>query len=244
MRAFVLIVAIVVLVGCVSAPTLEPTQQESSDPISADYEALTFEGNGNTFLSHVGAAAAAADDLDGHRLVEVIMADGAVWQGEALVRGDTQTVFLQQAQAGHESAVQLEAPIDVKLGPIVADLNLPVTQPLYSAHPEIQFAKARLDGNGTWDFSVTLTYPDTGWEDYADGWFVTTPDGEVLGRRVLLHPHVNEQPFTRSLGGVVIPDDITEVVVRSHNLISGYAPEVVRIPISEAGADDTYEVLR
>lgn len=244
MRAFALIVAIAVLVGCVSAPTLEPTEQESAEPTSVEYEALMFEGNGDTFLSHVGAAAAAVDDLDGHRLVEVIMADGAVWQGEALVQGDSQTVFLQQAQAGSESAVQLEAPIDGKLGPIVADLDLPVAQPLYSAHPEIQFVKARLDGDGTWNFNVTLAYPDTGWEDYADGWFVTTPDGDVLGRRVLLHPHVNEQPFTRSLGGVAIADDLTEVVVRSHNLISGYAPEVVRIPISEAGADDTYEVIR
>ncbi|MEZ4582876.1 MAG: hypothetical protein R3A10_14775 [Caldilineaceae bacterium] len=42
---------------------------------------------------------------------------------------------------------------------------------------------------------MTLAYPDTGWDDYADGWHVATPAGEILGTR--LHPHVNEQPFTQ-----------------------------------------------
>ena len=70
------------------------------------------------------------------------------------------------------------------------------------------------------------------------------PDGEILGTRILLHPHVDEQPFTRSLSGVVIPEDVTEVVVRSHNLISGYAPEVVTVPIGESGSGERYEVER
>jgi hypothetical protein len=49
-----------------------------------------------------------------------------------------------------------------------------------------------------------LRHGDTGWDDYADGWRIETPAGEVLGTRVLHHPHVEEQPFTRSLGGVEI----------------------------------------
>lgn len=48
-------------------------------------------------------------------------------------------------------------------------------------------------------FNVTLSHPDTGWDHYADGWRVEDVDGNVLGLRVLAHPHVNEQPFTRSL---------------------------------------------
>ena len=38
----------------------------------------------------------------------------------------------------------------------------------------------------------------TGWEHYANKWDVVGPDDTILGTRVLLHPHVNEQPFTRS----------------------------------------------
>ena len=46
---------------------------------------------------------------------------------------------------------------------------------------------------------VTLSHPDTGWDHYADGWEVLAADGTRLGLRTLLHPHVTEQPFTRSL---------------------------------------------
>ncbi|MFP7672246.1 hypothetical protein ACG74X_02695 [Marivita sp. S0852] len=47
--------------------------------------------------------------------------------------------------------------------------------------------------------SVTILHPDTGWDHYADGWRVETADGTILGTRELLHPHVDEQPFRRSL---------------------------------------------
>ena len=157
--------------------------------------------------------------------------------------GDVQVVMLQQAQAGAETALRLEGAIDADIGDVLAGQDLPVAQPLYSAHPLIQFVRAQ-GNDGTWSFDVTMTYPDTGWEDYADGWHVETTDGEILGTRILLHPHVDEQPFTRSLGGVVIPEGVTEVVVRSHNLISGYAPEVVTVPIGESGSGERYEVER
>ena len=46
---------------------------------------------------------------------------------------------------------------------------------------------------------VTLSHPDSGWDHYADGWEVIDAAGTRLGFRALLHPHVEEQPFTRSL---------------------------------------------
>ena len=63
--------------------------------------------------------------------------------------------------------------------------------------------------------SVTLSHPDTGWDDYADGWRIEAEDGTVIGTRELLHPHVNEQPFTRSLGNVASPDGVQSVTVRA-----------------------------
>jgi hypothetical protein len=48
----------------------------------------------------------------------------------------------------------------------------------------------------------------------------------VLGERVLLHPHVDEQPFTRSLSGVAIPSDVEQVTVRAHDNVDGWGPEV------------------
>ena len=81
------------------------------------------------------------------------------------------------------------------------------------------------ESGGTWRFDVTLRHADTGWEHYADGWEVLAPDGTSLGLRVLGHPHVNEQPFTRSLGGVVIPEGLSEVTIRARDNVEGWSAE-------------------
>ncbi|MEM9383452.1 MAG: hypothetical protein AAGA68_00195 [Pseudomonadota bacterium] len=70
-------------------------------------------------------------------------------------------------------------------------------------------------------FAVTLRHHDEGWDHYANAWEVLTPRGEVLGRRVLAHPHVDEQPFTRSLAGVKVPAGILEVTVRAYDTVHG-----------------------
>lgn len=85
----------------------------------------------------------------------------------------------------------------------------------------IEAAKARPSGDG-WTFSVTLSHGDTGWDDYADGWRVVAADGTVLGTRELLHPHVNEQPFTRSLSGVAIPEDLETVFIEARTSVTGW----------------------
>ncbi len=80
-----------------------------------------------------------------------------------------------------------------------------------------------------WRFDVTVEHGDTGWEHYADAWRVVGPDGAVLGTRVLAHPHVNEQPFTRSLAGVSIPGDVTTVTVEAHDSVHEWGGAVVKV---------------
>lgn len=76
-------------------------------------------------------------------------------------------------------------------------------------------------------FDVTLTHPDTGWDDYADGWRVEDAQGNVLGTRVLGHPHVNEQPFTRSLTiDVPLPET---VFIRARDTIGGWASDTYTV---------------
>lgn len=75
--------------------------------------------------------------------------------------------------------------------------------PALADAPEIRDAVAKPAGD-TWRVSVTLWHADTGWDDYADAWRIVTESGEVVGERILVHPHVNEQPFTRSLGGLML----------------------------------------
>ncbi|MBV7296486.1 hypothetical protein [Enterovibrio paralichthyis] len=74
----------------------------------------------------------------------------------------------------------------------------------------------------TWQFSATVQHADEGWDHYADAWRVVSAEGDVLGTRVLLHPHVNEQPFTRSLSGVVIPDGVEVVFIEAKDNVHGW----------------------
>ena len=82
-------------------------------------------------------------------------------------------------------------------------------------------------------FSVTVRHDDTGWDHYANKWDVVAPDGKVLGIRTLHHPHENEQPFTRSLSGVQIPQNIHEVTIRAHDSVHQYGGKTVTVNISK-----------
>ncbi|MCR8825161.1 hypothetical protein [Pseudosulfitobacter koreensis] len=87
--------------------------------------------------------------------------------------------------------------------------------------PQIVAVTAAQTGD-TWQFDVTIAHPDTGWDHYADGWRVLDMDGRQLGMRILAHPHVNEQPFTRSLTGVAIPEGTRQVQIQARDLPGGW----------------------
>ena len=94
----------------------------------------------------------------------------------------------------------------------------PVTMALAGEADVVQ-VKVTKQASGTYRFDVTVSHADEGWDHYADKWIVTDRDGTVLGERVLHHPHVNEQPFTRSLSGVSIPAGIDTVYVKAQDSV-------------------------
>ncbi|MEP4380776.1 MAG: hypothetical protein ABJ215_11105 [Alphaproteobacteria bacterium] len=73
----------------------------------------------------------------------------------------------------------------------------------------------------TYSFNVTVRHADEGWDHYANRWEVVRMDGAVIATRELAHPHVNEQPFTRSLSGVRIPAGTKEVRLRANDKVHG-----------------------
>ena len=74
--------------------------------------------------------------------------------------------------------------------------------------------------------SATVSSADTGWDKYADAWDVRDEQSRVLGERVLAHPHETEQPFTRSLTGVQIPEEVGELTIAARDSVLGFCGEV------------------
>ena len=87
--------------------------------------------------------------------------------------------------------------------------------------------------DNTFRFDVSVQHADEGWEHYANRWEVLAPDGTVLATRTLLHPHEQEQPFTRSLNGVSIPDNISSVRLRAHDSIHEYGGAEITVELPD-----------
>lgn len=105
-----------------------------------------------------------------------------------------------------------------------------MSPPAWADGPEIMDVRIKKTGM-VWRVDVTLQHGDTGWDHYADGWEILDADGNQLAYRELLHPHVNEQPFTRALSGVVFPDGTREVYVRAKCSVDGWSGEKVKIEL-------------
>lgn len=124
---------------------------------------------------------------------------------------------------------------------ITEDLILPMN----SANADVTYVKAVQSDNGSWTFYVTLSHPDTGWEDYLNGWDVVTEDGTILKpnpdspfTRLLLHPHVDEQPFTRSQSSIEIPAGATIVTVRANDLVDGFGGQEVIVDLAVSSGEN------
>lgn len=115
---------------------------------------------------------------------------------------------------------------------------------------DVTFVKATRAGDNLWTFEVTVKHPDVGWRDFADGWDVVLPDGKPVllqpkdkFTRVLGHPHVGEQPFTRVQENIPIPEGTQTVIVRAHDLVDGYGGQVIEVKLTEAEGKG-FQVIR
>jgi len=104
-------------------------------------------------------------------------------------------------------------------------------QTAVAGEADVVDVKVRRNASGTYDFDVAVKSVDKGWSHYADAFEVLGPDGAVLGRRILYHPHETEQPFTRDLYGVKIPADVTQVTVRARHKPKGYDGKTMSVAL-------------
>ena len=101
---------------------------------------------------------------------------------------------------------------------------------VFAGEADVVDVKTRCHGECT--FYVTVIHQDSGWDHFANRWEVLTPDGKILATRTLLHPHVNEQPFMRSLSHIKIPAGINNVTVRAHDSVHGYGGRTMDIKVN------------
>ena len=94
-----------------------------------------------------------------------------------------------------------------------------------------------------WVCETTLRHDDRGWDHYADAWRVVAASGKILGTRTLYHPHVDEQPFTRSLSGITIPAEARIIFIEAHDKVHGWSATRVEIDLTKK-AGDRYRVNR
>lgn len=87
-------------------------------------------------------------------------------------------------------------------------------------------------GGDFYRFNVTVQHDDEGWEHFAKAWEVLDADGNLLGARILLHPHINEQPFTRSQT-IAIPENVNQVTIRAYDLVHKFGGKELTINIKK-----------
>ena len=101
----------------------------------------------------------------------------------------------------------------------------------HAGEADVVDVSVKQTGNNVYHFSVGVRHADEGWDHYANKWDVVAPDGTVLGTRILHHPHINEQPFTRSLSGVNIPAGINKATIRAHDSVHEYGGKSVTVDV-------------
>ena len=111
---------------------------------------------------------------------------------------------------------------------LIASLLTPAA---FAGKADVVDVKITPSGDNTYRFDVTVSHADEGWDHYANQWDVVAPDGKILGSRVLLHPHETEQPFSRSLAGVEIPQEVNRVTVRARDSLHGYGGKEMSIEV-------------
>ncbi len=100
----------------------------------------------------------------------------------------------------------------------------------YAGEADVVDVAVKPLGERRYRISVTLAHADTGWDHYANAWQVLDEQGKVIGERVLHHPHVNEQPFTRSLS-LEIPAGVKRIRLRGKDSVHAFGGKEMTVTL-------------
>ncbi len=106
---------------------------------------------------------------------------------------------------------------------IFLHISLITSAHVIASEADVIDAEVKQENDGSYTINVTVQHADEGWNHYADHWIILDKDEQVIAARKLAHPHVKEQPFTRNLSYIEIPDEVTEVTIRAHCSVDNYS---------------------
>ena len=112
-------------------------------------------------------------------------------------------------------------------------LFLATSQTLKANDVEILAAAIVHQSQGEYLVNVKLQHQDTGWERYADEWRIVDQQGNILGSRTLLRPHVDEQPFTRALSNVRLDHNLTTIFIEAHDKKHGWSKQKLELDLTK-----------
>jgi len=115
--------------------------------------------------------------------------------------------------------------------PVLFTLGVATAITTRAGEPSVLDATAVANPNGTYSISATIAHGDEGWKHYADAFEVLDGRGSILATRVLYHPHVDEQPFTRSIADVKVPVGLTQVTIRARDSVHGYGKRQFKLKL-------------
>lgn len=98
--------------------------------------------------------------------------------------------------------------------------------------PKVEDVRLVRTGEG-WTVNVTISHPDKG-DHYADAFAVEDMSGKKLTVRDLSHPH-QQQPFTRSVGGMQFPKGTKQVKVRARCSKDGWNGSATTVSVPGSG---------
>ena len=139
-------------------------------------------------------------------------------------------VTLSAACAGSDGDSESDGSTDVVSTSVEAtDVDVPGEQ----LFPDVIDATAEQTNLG-WTFAATVSSPYDSADRYADAWRIVGPDGTVYGTRELAHDHAAEQPFTRIIQGVEIPDDVDVITIEARDQANGWGGGVFELALNRS----------
>ncbi len=95
---------------------------------------------------------------------------------------------------------------------------------LFAGEVLVNCEKVLHRGGDLYTFYISVSHEDEGWEHYANRFELLNEEKQIFATRVLRHPHVNQQSFTRDIT-IMLKQPISEFIVRAHDSVHGYGSE-------------------